>query len=287
MPIPAPGDLEEAEASWRQGLPAELAAFAEDGPTFLSINRFERKKVGARLWSSWLCRPPAFWRAEIARIAHCHIAPLFAHPCLDNLPHQGIGLAVEALRELRSRGRRYAAARLVVAGGYDPRLAENVEHLGELRQLAQQAGVADAVRFLPSFSDRQRALLLAACVGVLYTPQREHFGIVPLEAMAAGRPVVACNSGGPTESVADGATGFLRPPEAPAWADAMAALLENGVAARMGAAARQHVQAKFSRTAFGEALNAQVVALAAKPRGLPPGASRQQRRQAARAAGRN
>ncbi|KAL4443057.1 hypothetical protein ABPG77_008548 [Micractinium sp. CCAP 211/92] len=243
LPIPAPGDLEEAEASWRQGLPAELAAFAEGGPTFLSINRFERKK--------------------------------------------GIGLAIEALRELRSRGRRYAAARLVVAGGYDPRLAENVEHLGELRQLAQQAGVADAVRFLPSFSDRQRALLLAACVGVLYTPQREHFGIVPLEAMAAGRPVVACNSGGPTESVADGATGFLRPPEAPAWADAMAALLENGVAARMGAAARQHVQAKFSRTAFGEALNAQVVALAAKPRGLPPGASRQQRRQAARAAGRN
>lgn len=202
-------------------------------------------------------------------------------------PAQGIGLAIESLRELRSRGPGYAAVRLVVAGGYDPRLAENVEHLAELRQLAERAGVADAVRFLPSFSDRQRALLLAACAGVLYTPQREHFGIVPLEAMAAGRPVVACDSGGPTESVADGATGFLRPPEAAAWADAMAALLAHGIAARMGAAARRHVQARFARAAFGEALNEQVVALAASRCDSPAGPSRPQRRQAARAAARS
>ena len=72
-----------------------------------------------------------------------------------------------------------------------------------------------------SFTDRQRALLLAACTAVLYTPQREHFGIVPLEAMAAGRPVIACNSGGPLESVVDGCTGFLRPPTSVAFAEAM------------------------------------------------------------------
>ncbi len=44
--IPAAADLEDAEQGWRAGLPAELAAFIEGGPTFLSINRFERKKVG-------------------------------------------------------------------------------------------------------------------------------------------------------------------------------------------------------------------------------------------------
>lgn len=292
VPIPAPEDLAETEASWRRGLPKELAAFAEGGATFLSINRFERKKVGragARLAVGLAARAACLSASRGS--PSCHNASVSALPIhivynTTSSPVQSIGLAIEALRELRSRGPAYATTRLVVAGGYDPRLAENVEHLAELRQLAERAGVADAVRFLPSFSDRQRALLLAACVGVLYTPQREHFGIVPLEAMAAGRPVVACNSGGPTESVADGVTGFLRPPEAAAWADAMAALLERGAAARMGAAARQHVQAKFSRTAFGEALNAQVVALAARPRDLPPGASRQQRRQAARAAGR-
>ncbi|PRW55889.1 alpha-1,3 1,6-mannosyltransferase ALG2 [Chlorella sorokiniana] len=220
--IPAAADLQEAEEGWRAGLPAELAAFIEGGPTFLSINRFERKK--------------------------------------------GIGLALEALAELRSRGRQYAACRLVVAGGYDPRLAENVEHLEELKQLAARLGVEQQVRFLPSFTDRQRSWLLAACVGVLYTPQHEHFGIVPLEAMAAGRPVIACDSGGPTESVLSGRTGYLCAPAAGAWADAMAALLAGGEAARMGAAARQHVQAKFSRAAFGEQLNSLVVQLAAERR---------------------
>lgn len=66
--------------------------------------------------------------------------------------------------------------------------------------------------FLPS-THRQRSLLLAACTVVLYTPQNEHFGIVPLEAMASGRPVVACSSGGPLESVVHGSTGMLCPPE--------------------------------------------------------------------------
>ena len=42
------------------------------------------------------------------------------------------------------------------------------------------------VWLLPSFSDVQRAALLAAATAVLYTPVNEHFGIVPLEAMAAG-----------------------------------------------------------------------------------------------------
>lgn len=44
--VPAAADLQEAEQGWQAGLPAELAAFIRGGPTFLSINRFERKKVG-------------------------------------------------------------------------------------------------------------------------------------------------------------------------------------------------------------------------------------------------
>jgi alpha-1,3/alpha-1,6-mannosyltransferase len=97
---------------------------------------------------------------------------------------------------------------------------------------------------------------------VLYTPQHEHFGIVPLEAMASGRPVVACNSGGPTESVPDGRGGFLAEPAPGPWADALEALLDAKAAAAMGAAARQHVQDAFSRAAFGDKLDRHVHALA-------------------------
>lgn len=63
--------------------------------------------------------------------------------------------------------------------------------------------------FLPSISTEEKESLLARCLCVIYTPTDEHFGIVPLEAMAAAKPVVACCSGGPVESVVDGVTGIL------------------------------------------------------------------------------
>lgn len=72
--------------------------------------------------------------------------------------------------------------------------------------------ILSQVFFLPSFSDEQRGALLASCTAVLYTPQGEHFGIVPLEAMAASRPVIACNSAGPIETILDAKTGFLCQP---------------------------------------------------------------------------
>lgn len=54
---------------------------------------------------------------------------------------------------------------------------------------------------------------------LLYTPQNEHFGIVPVEAMYMGCAVIACNSGGPLESVEDGKTGFLVPPVYREWGE--------------------------------------------------------------------
>jgi len=177
--------------------------------TFLSINRFERKK--------------------------------------------DLGLALRALALVkRTSGH---PIHLVMAGGYDARLAENVEHLHELKELARSEGISSNVTFVPSFSDEQRAGLLAGCVAVLYTPQNEHFGIVPLEGMAAGRAVIACNSGGPLESIVDKHTGFLCDPDPMSWADAMQQLLnDSSLATSMGIKARAHVQRKFSRVAMGQSL---------------------------------
>jgi alpha-1,3/alpha-1,6-mannosyltransferase len=71
----------------------------------------------------------------------------------------------------------------------------------------------------------------ALCTGQL-TPcgapfQNEHFGMVPLEAMAAQRAVVACASGGPMESIVEGVTGYLCAPTPAAFADAAARLLQD------------------------------------------------------------
>jgi alpha-1,3/alpha-1,6-mannosyltransferase len=91
----------------------------------------------------------------------------------------------------------------------------------ELKNRAVEAGVSGRVRFLPSITDKRRNELLNECQCLLYTPSNEHFGIVPLEAALASKPVIACKSGGPLETVVDGRTGFLREPDAAQWADAV------------------------------------------------------------------
>jgi alpha-1,3/alpha-1,6-mannosyltransferase len=72
-----------------------------------------------------------------------------------------------------------------------------------------------------SFTDEQKVALLYGCRCLVYTPSNEHFGIVPLEAMYCGKPVIAVNSGGPLESVKHEETGFLCESNASAFANAI------------------------------------------------------------------
>jgi alpha-1,3/alpha-1,6-mannosyltransferase len=108
---------------------------------------------------------------------------------------------------------------------------------------------------------RQRALLLAASRAVMYTPQHEHFGIVPVEAMVAGRPVIVCNSGGPTESVTS-SSGFQCDPTPAAFAAAMQQLLDSGKCGQLQRGARSNAISRFAREAFAQQLNRQVLGLA-------------------------
>ena len=62
---------------------------------------------------------------------------------------------------------------------------------------------------------------------MLFPSLNEDWGIVPLEAMAFGKPVLAVNRGGPTESVADGETGALLDPTPRAFAEQMAHLADH------------------------------------------------------------
>lgn len=81
--------------------------------------------------------------------------------------------------------------------------------------------------FLLSFNEVQRTWLLHHSQCLLYTPTNEHFGIVPIEAMYSGVPVVAVNLGGPLETVLDGKTGFLVPSNAVDFSEATYAILAN------------------------------------------------------------
>ena len=77
-----------------------------------------------------------------------------------------------------------------------------------------------------------------------------------LEAVAAHKPVIACNSRGPVETIKNGMTGFLCEPSPQEFSLAMAKfILGPQLAERMGAEARQHVTESFSTKTFGQNLN--------------------------------
>jgi glycosyltransferase involved in cell wall biosynthesis len=65
------------------------------------------------------------------------------------------------------------------------------------------------IEFLGAVSDAELAHLYAGAKALLYPVEDEDFGIVPVEAMGYGVPVIAHNSGGPLETIVDGKTGVL------------------------------------------------------------------------------
>ncbi len=184
-------------------------------------------------------------------------------------PGKNLVLAVDALAALRARmaPAAFASVRLVLAGHVDTRLAESTALAAELEAHAARLGLDGHVTLARSPTDIERRALLARAACVVYTPLAEHFGLVPLEAMAAGRPVIAVNRGGPTETIVHGQTGWLVDPRPESFADALARVLSDPAAAhRMGQAGWSHVRTHFSRHAFGTRLESSLRTLVAAAR---------------------
>jgi glycosyltransferase involved in cell wall biosynthesis len=141
---------------------------------------------------------------------------------------KNIELAIAGLAEACRRGGRLS---LVIAGAVDP-LGD--DYLASLR--AQAAGLP--VRFETEPSQERLRELLRRCRALVFPTLNEDFGMVPLEAMACGAPVIAVDAGGPRESVAAGETGWLVSPTADAFAGAMLEATSTPRAEEMRAAAR-------------------------------------------------
>jgi glycosyltransferase involved in cell wall biosynthesis len=156
------------------------------------------------------------------------------------VPYKGLRVLFRAFRYVKKR---IPKVRLSIVGS-GPEYAN-------LTQLSHELGLTDIIRFHSVLSQEELRDAYSAC-DLFVLPSRsrsEAFGIVLLEAMARGKPVVATHVGGIPYVVNDKETGILVPPYDPKpLADAICLLLKNPeLREKMGQAAREHVLQKFTR----------------------------------------
>lgn len=173
---------------------------------------------------------------------------------------------------------------LLIAGGYDPRVAENVEYLRELEALCDLLKLvhftfrgklvlkpkSTQVVFLPSVRTSIKNAALKNASLLLYTPTFEHFGIVPVESMLYKTPVLAINRGGPLESVVsltegnlNEATGYNRPNDVDEWSNVIEnhmLKLDDQSKATIGENGYKRVQGLFTRDKMTAAFVEQLLA---------------------------
>lgn len=155
------------------------------------------------------------------------------------VPWKRPDLALEACAIVR---RRHPDLRLRLVG--EPLGLGEDGLVAGLRARAGRADLNGAVDLRGDSAEIPAELARATCL--LHCAEREPFGLAVLEALAAGRPVVAPAVGGPAE-IADTSCALLyRPGDAAAAADALEALLSDpALATRMGAAGRERARARF------------------------------------------
>ena len=138
-----------------------------------------------------------------------------------------ISLLIEAMRHVRSD------VPLLIAGTGP-----------EEERLRALAGDDPRIRFLGFVNDRDVVDLYADALAVPFVPFQEDYGLITIEAMMSGKPVLTVtDSGGPIEFVRDGETGFVTPPDPKALAARIDYLCDHRDEARsMGVRGREQVK---------------------------------------------
>lgn len=172
---------------------------------------------------------------------------------------KGADVCIEALAQVRQR---YHDARLVLAGAGSQEI--------NLRRLAKQLQIDHVVQFAGRLDQPDLAALFGAADVALVPSSYEPFGIVALEAGAAGTPVIAGDSGGLREVVEHDVTGLLVPPRDPPdlAASVLRLLDEPGLAERLVRAAHERTAKDFVWSAVARETEKVYAAAVTDPR--PP-----------------
>ncbi|MEH3139751.1 MAG: glycosyltransferase [Mycobacterium kyogaense] len=174
------------------------------------------------------------------------------------VPRKGFETVIRAMPAMPS-------AELVIVGGPDKSELDHDAEAQRLSAIAAQCGVADRVHLYGAIARDEMPMLLRSADVVAATPWYEPFGIVPLEAMACGVPVVCSAVGGMLDTVADDVTGRLIPPRDPQrCAEAITPILADAaLRAELGRAGRARVEKCYSWTRVAEDIASVYAMLAA------------------------
>ncbi len=173
-------------------------------------------------------------------------------------PLKGFDILIRSIAQLSDR----RSVVLSIIGGDDRASRE----LAALRAVAEEVGVADHVRLLGPRPHEELPAYYNAADVVAVPSFYESFGLVAVEAMASGVPVVASRVGGLASTVADGRTGYLIPWRCPEpFAEKIELLLRNEELRRaLGRAAAERMRS-YSWSEVARAVGGVLDALAAEP----------------------
>jgi glycosyltransferase involved in cell wall biosynthesis len=193
---------------------------------------------------------------------------------------KNIALGISAFQKFLASSPAHANYRLVIAGIVDEKSRPHFEMLRELSANSPQ------IEFRIAPSDNELSDLYRRCSLLLFTAFNEDMGIVPIEAMAFGKPVIAINEGGPKETIEHGIQGLLVERDPSQVADAIAELVDDPERLRrMGRAGFERAKI-FSWDHFVDRIDDVVERTAFKARGVrqPPVQAEAQERPSARVA---
>ncbi|MGC1485286.1 MAG: glycosyltransferase [Candidatus Acidiferrum sp.] len=164
---------------------------------------------------------------------------------LANERYKGMDTLITALPRLLTR---WPELQLLAVGDGDDR--------AWLEDLAEKNGVNRHVHFLSGVSNEELRTCYEACEMFALPSRGEGFGLVYLEAMAHGKPVIGGAHGGAPEVIEDGVTGYLvAHGDAPQLATSIETLLSDpAMAQKMGARGRQRVERDFRFSVFAKSL---------------------------------
>ncbi len=151
-----------------------------------------------------------------------------------------------AIRAFNHFKRQVKGYKLVLAGS----VSQDSLYYNYYKKIVALADAVGDVAVMADPDDKTVKQFYSNCTAVLYTPLNEDYGLVPLEAMASSKPILAVNEGGPKETVEDGKTGILVN-SVEELGNAMREVAENpSLADELGRNGRERVAKRYSWNLF-------------------------------------